>query len=50
VALATTRPALDLIVIGDSDFERDRDGGVLAVSASMGMLAAVLANQQSRIP
>ena len=36
------------IVTGDSDFERDRYGGVPGVSASM--LAAVLAKQQSRIP
>jgi putative PIN family toxin of toxin-antitoxin system len=48
VALATTRPAPDLIVTGDSDFERDRYGCVPVVSASM--LAAVLANQQGRIP
>ena len=48
VALATTRPAPDLIVTGDSDFERDRYGGIPVVSASM--LAAVLAHQQSRIP
>ncbi|NEX20724.1 putative toxin-antitoxin system toxin component, PIN family [Thiorhodococcus mannitoliphagus] len=48
VALVTTRPAPDLIVTGDSDFERDRYGGAPVVSASM--LAAVLANQQGRIP